>query len=97
MYLFGSLHCPSLHLLDQTFLKKKKKTFTNYSKVESSLTEAIAVPQFDGVAAAVLLLTAADGQFTAGVCALDGDVRHALLDLTHRDRALNPSTHPFTK
>lgn len=47
---------------------------TDDSEVEGSLSEAVAVPQLDGVTAAVILLTAGDGQFTAGVSALYGDV-----------------------
>lgn len=49
-------------------------TLTDDSEVEGGLTEAVAVPQLDGVAAAVLLLPAADGQFTADVTALNGDI-----------------------
>ena len=54
---------------------------TDDGEVERGLSEAVAVPQLDGVAAAVLLLPAGDGQFTAAVTALDGDIRRALLDL----------------
>lgn len=47
---------------------------TNNGEVEGGLTEAVAVPQLDGVTPTVILLPAGDGQFTAGVGALYGDV-----------------------
>lgn len=55
---------------------------TDDGKVEGVLSQAKAVPQLDGITAAVLLLTAGDGQLTAAVRALNGDVGQALLDLT---------------
>lgn len=57
---------------------------THDGEVEGSLSEAVEVPQLDGVAAAVLLLPAADGQFAVVVAAHDGDISGALLDLNHR-------------
>lgn len=63
---------------------------TNNGEVEGSLTEAIVVPQFNGVAAAVLLLATGNGQLTAAVAALDGDVGQTLLDL--QDHAPQPSS-----
>ena len=65
---------------------------THDGEVEGGLSEAVAVPQLDGVAAAVLLLPAADGQFTAAVAALDGDVVRALLDLNQ-----NQTGHQHTR
>ena len=56
-------------------------SLTHDGEVEGGLSEAEAVPQLDGVAAAVLLLTAADGQLTAAVAVRYGDVAGALLDL----------------
>lgn len=47
---------------------------THDGQVEGGLSEAVGVPQLDGVAATVFLLPAADGQFTAAVAADDGDV-----------------------
>lgn len=47
---------------------------TNNGEVEGGLSKPKAVPQLDGVTAAVLLLTTGDGQFTAAVRALNGDV-----------------------
>lgn len=47
---------------------------TDDGEVEGGLSETKAVPQLDGVTAAVLLLTAGDGQFTAAVRALNGDI-----------------------
>lgn len=55
---------------------------TDDGEVEGGLSEAVAVPQLDGVTPTVILLTAGDGQFTAAVSALYGDVSWALLDLT---------------
>lgn len=46
---------------------------TNDGEVEGSLTETKAVPQLNGVTAAVFLLSTADCQFAADVTALDGD------------------------
>jgi len=42
---------------------------TDYSEVEGGLSQAVAVPDLDGVASAVLLLSFCDGQLTAAVCA----------------------------
>lgn len=51
-----------------------KMTFlTDDSEVQGGLSEAVAVPQLHGVAAAVLLLPAGDGEFTAAVVASYGD------------------------
>lgn len=47
---------------------------THDGEVEGSLAEAVGIPQLDGVAAAVFLLPAADGQFTAAVTTDDGDI-----------------------
>lgn len=47
---------------------------TDDGEVEGGLSEAIAVPQLDGVTPTVFLLTTGDGEFTAAVAALDGDV-----------------------
>lgn len=44
-------------------------TLTDYSEVEGGLSHAVAVPDLDGVASAVLLLSFCDGQLTAAVCA----------------------------
>lgn len=52
--------CSHESLVFQLFL-------TNNGEVECSLSESEAVPQLDGVTAAVLLLTAGDGQLTAAV------------------------------
>lgn len=57
---------------------------TDDGEVEGGLAEAKVVPQFNGVAAAVLLLPAGDGQFTAAVSGLHGDISRALLDLNTR-------------
>lgn len=54
---------------------------TDNGEVEGSLTEAVVVSQFNGVAAAVLLLATCNGQLTATVAALDRDVGRTLLDL----------------
>lgn len=54
---------------------------TDDGEVEGGLSEAVAVPQLDGVASTVFLLTAGDGEFTAAVRTVDGDVSRALLDL----------------
>lgn len=55
--------------------KKELKLFglilTNNCEVEGRLTETKAVPQLNGVTAAVLLLSTADCQFAADVTALD--------------------------
>lgn len=56
-------------------------TLTNDGEVEGSLTEAEAVPQFNGVTSTMFLLSTADGQFTAGVTALNGDIFCSFLDL----------------
>lgn len=56
-------------------------TLTNDGEVEGSLTEAKAVPQFNGVASTMFLLSTADRQFTAGVTALNGDIFCSFLDL----------------
>lgn len=42
---------------------------TDYSEVEGGLSQAAAVLELDGVAAAVLLLSFCNGQLTAAVCA----------------------------
>lgn len=47
---------------------------TNDGEVEGSLAETKAVPQLNGVTAAVFLLPTADCQFAADVTALDGDI-----------------------
>lgn len=60
---------------------KKTKFLTHNGEVESGLPEAILVPQLDGVASAVLLLSAGDGQQAAAVRTADGRPRRPLLDL----------------
>lgn len=58
--------------------KKEPKLFglilTNDGEVEGRLTEPNAVPQLNGVTAAVFLLPTADCQFAADVTALNGDI-----------------------
>lgn len=84
IYLFSHVVVVLIHgKVKQTFL-------TDDGEVEGGLSEADGVPQLDGVTAAVFLLTAGDGEFTAAVGAHDGDIRRALLDLT--DRHTNTSS-----
>lgn len=57
---------------------------THYGEVKGGLAHAKAVLQLHRVAAAVLLLPAADGQCAAAVCALHGNVRWTVQDLNKR-------------
>lgn len=60
---------------------KEGSGLTHYSEIKSGLAQAIAVLQFDGVAATVLLLPGGDGQLTTAVIALYPHSTTALLDL----------------
>ena len=68
--------CFSLDLLPEILqiVLETKELRTNDGEVERGLAQAVDVPQLDGVTAAVFLLSAADGQLTAAVTALYGDV-----------------------
>lgn len=45
---------------------------TDNGKVESCLSQAVAVSQLDGVAATVVLLAVCDGQFTGNLSGFNG-------------------------
>lgn len=69
------------HRLESEEEQLLEATLTDDGEVEGSLTEAKAVPQFDGVTSTMFLLSTADRQFTAGVTALNGDIFCSFLDL----------------